>query len=115
MKGKGTFGQVVMCECKKTKEKVAIKVIKNKKAFTIQGIVEIKVLDIVSIEFWPLKLNRIQYDPGKEPPVVKMLDYFMFRRHLCIVFELLQSSLLDLIRENEFRGITINAIRLIAS
>jgi dual specificity tyrosine-phosphorylation-regulated kinase 2/3/4 len=47
MKGKGTFGQVVMCECKQTKEKVAVKVVKNKKAFTIQGILEIKVLDIV--------------------------------------------------------------------
>jgi serine/threonine protein kinase len=31
--GKGTFGQVVKCVCSITKEIVAIKVIKNKKAF----------------------------------------------------------------------------------
>lgn len=49
MLGKGTFGQVVRCECKQTKEMAAIKVIKNKKAFKNQGVVEIKILDIVRI------------------------------------------------------------------
>jgi serine/threonine protein kinase len=53
--GKGTFGQVVKCENKGLKETVAIKVIKNKKAFKNQGVVEIKILDIVSsIELIPI-------------------------------------------------------------
>ena len=47
MMGKGTFGQVVHCEHKESKEKVAIKVIKNKKSFKNQGVIEIKILDIV--------------------------------------------------------------------
>ena len=49
MLGKGTFGQVVKCECRQTKELAAIKVIKNKKAFKNQGVVEIKILDIVRL------------------------------------------------------------------
>ena len=48
--GKGTFGQVVKCETKGVKETVAIKVIKNKKAFKNQGVVEIKILDNVRLQ-----------------------------------------------------------------
>lgn len=50
--GRGTFGQVVKCQCKQTKELVAVKVIKNKKAFKNQGVIEIKILDIVSIIYF---------------------------------------------------------------
>jgi len=43
---------VVRCECRTTKESVAIKVIKNKKAFKNQGVVEIKILDLVQYNFY---------------------------------------------------------------
>ena len=49
MMGRGTFGQVVKCICKQTKEMAAIKVIKNKKAFKNQGVIEIKILDVVRV------------------------------------------------------------------
>lgn len=94
MMGKGTFGQVVKCICTSTKEQVAIKVIKNKKAFKNQGVIEIKILDI---------LNRI-YDPNGENPLVRMLDFFVFREHLCIVFELLSDSIFDLLKTNNYKG-----------
>ncbi len=44
-----------------------------------------------------------------------MLDFFVFRDHLCIVFELLSDSLYDLIKNNQFQGISLNFSRLIIS
>ena len=48
-------------------------------------------------------------------PIVKMLDYFVFRDHLCIVFELLDASIYDLLRKNHFLGLSLNLSRLIIS
>ena len=49
MLGKGSFGQVAKCYDHKTGEYVAIKIIRNKKRFHCQALVEVKILD---------KLNR---------------------------------------------------------
>jgi len=67
-------------------ESVAIKVLKNKKMYRNQGSVEIKILHI---------LNTL--DDMNDNHIVLMHDYFVFREHLCIVFELLSYSLYDLI------------------
>jgi serine/threonine protein kinase len=45
--GCGTFGQVVKCQNIKTKEFVALKVIKNKPAYYNQSLVEVAILDLV--------------------------------------------------------------------
>jgi serine/threonine protein kinase len=91
--GHGTFGQVMKCTSSITggsSGAVAIKIIKNKSAYFKQGLVEVRILDA---------LNK-QYDLR----IVKMLDYFVFRKHLCIVFELLSVNLYDVIKNNSFRG-----------
>lgn len=36
----------------------------------------------------------------------------MFRRHLCLVFELLSVNLYELIKQNHFRGLSTNLIRV---
>jgi dual specificity tyrosine-phosphorylation-regulated kinase 2/3/4 len=48
--GKGSFGQVLQCRDHCTGESVAIKIIRNKKRFHHQALVEIKILD--SLRKW---------------------------------------------------------------
>ena len=54
-------------------------------------------------------------DPNGESPIVRMMDFFVFRDHLCIVFELLSASLYDLLKETQFFGLSLNFSRLIIS
>jgi serine/threonine protein kinase len=43
--GKGSFGQVLSCRDHATGDSVAIKIIRNKKRFHHQALIEIKILD----------------------------------------------------------------------
>ena len=104
MLGKGTFGQVVLCENVTKKERVAIKVLKNKRNYRNQGVVEIKILHMLNT-----------FDPNGEMHLVKMLDYFVFREHLCIVFELLSASLFDMLKKNHFTGVSMNLSHILVS
>jgi dual specificity protein kinase YAK1 len=42
------------------------------------------------------------YDPSGDNPLVRMLDFFVFREHLCIVFELLSASIYDVLKKNGY-------------
>ncbi len=59
-------------------------------------------------------MNRI-YDPSGENPIVRMLDFFVFREHLCIAFELLSASVFDLLKENNYQGLSLNINRMFLS
>ena len=97
--GKGSFGQVVECYDYKRSEKVALKIIKNKKRFHQQASVEIKVLQ-------QLRENDIE----NKYNVVKIKNYFIFRHHICITFELLSLNLYELLRQNNFEGFSLTLI-----
>jgi len=101
MLGKGTFGQVVKCLDLETNEYVAIKIVKNLPAFHSQGLVEVKLLQTINTK----------YD-CEVFPMVRMLDSFIFRNHLCLVFELLNVSLYELIRQNQFRGLSVQLVSI---
>ena len=98
--GKGSFGQVCKCYDHKEKKHVAIKIIRNQKRFHRQAKVEIKVLDELKTP-----------DNGLNSHSVQMLDYFIFRKHICIIFELLSINLYDLLKSNSFRGFSLALVR----
>jgi len=101
--GKGSFGVVLRCLDHKHKDEVAIKVIKNKKLFHQQGLVEVRVLQTLR-----------EKDKEGLVPVVCLRSHFQFRRHLCLVFELLSISLYDYIKNAHFQPLDMLLIRKIA-
>jgi len=79
----------------------AVKVVKNRPAYLNQGFVEIQILEL---------LNK-QIDPDDNCRIVRLADYFVFRKHLCLVFELLSVNLYELVKQNQFRGISLRLTR----
>ncbi|KAG6891150.1 hypothetical protein C0992_010138 [Termitomyces sp. T32_za158] len=102
--GKGSFGQVLQCRDHCTGEAVAVKIIRNKKRFHHQALVEIKILD-----------NLRKWDADGTHHVLKMIEHFYFRNHLCIATELLSINLYELIKANGFVGFTTALIRRFTS
>ena len=98
--GKGSFGQVVGCRDHKTGGSTAIKIIRNKKRFHTQALVEVKILQ-----------QLVEWDPEDRHYMVRMSDHFYFRGHLCIVTEMLSINLYELIKANQFAGFSTVLIR----
>ncbi|CAF0909010.1 unnamed protein product [Rotaria sordida] len=102
--GKGSFGLVLRCYDHKKKEAVALKIIRNKKRFQQQGLVEVNILT---------HLKTLDSDNSLN--VVHIKEHFYFRSHLCITFELLGINLYELIKKNNYQGFSVHLVRRFAN
>jgi serine/threonine protein kinase len=112
--GQGTFAQVFLCLHVQTGREVALKIVKNKPAYTRQATVEIDVFRALQEE--DRSTAASDTDAGESPNrdyMVKLLCYFMHRSHLCLVFELLGLNLYEVLKRRQFRGLPLTIVRTI--
>lgn len=100
--GKGEFGHVCSCFDHKTKENVAAKVIKSKKEYQSQALIEINLLEELNMQ-----------DPSNKCHIVRLKTYFLFRNHVVLVFELLGMSLYQHIKQQK-SSIPLDFIQTVA-
>ena len=115
MLGQGTFAQVFKCRNLDTGQLCAVKIVKNKPAYTRQAAIEIEIFIALSKESSEKNGIGIQLHNNKsdsaEDYMVSLLSYFLYQSHLCLVFELLGLNLYELLKRRQFRGLPISVVR----
>lgn len=80
-----------------------MKIIKNRMTFTQMALRELKIIDF---------LNK-QVDPKDICHIIRKYDHFMFKNHICIIFELLTGNLFELLVKNNYVGLSLKTISFI--
>jgi serine/threonine protein kinase len=98
--GKGSFSRVYQAQDHKTHTTVALKILKSGRPFRKAGTVEVQLLKLIK-----------EKDPTDKSNLVKVLKCLVFRKHICIVFELLSLNLREFLRQSNFTGSPLSLIR----
>lgn len=62
---------------------------------------------------YPIQINS-KLDKNDDHHLLRLRDTFIHRQHLCLVFELLSVNLYELIKQNQFRGLSTTLVRVFA-
>ncbi|GAB4820827.1 hypothetical protein N2152v2_007873 [Parachlorella kessleri] len=99
--GEGTFGRVVECWDRIRRDYVAVKIIRNIQKYRDAAMVELEVLKTLEAA-----------DPSQaQGHCVRLLEWFDYRGHVCMVFERLGLSLYDFLRRNSYRPFPLEVAR----
>lgn len=89
--GQGTFGKVVEVVDEAYNTHVAVKIIRALPKYSDAGMEEIRILEAIS-----------KHDMHKNNGCVELIDWFVYRKHICLVFDLYTQSLFDFLKSNSF-------------
>ena len=101
--GEGTFAKVLECWDRLTGSYVALKVVRNVPKYRSAAMLELEALNTVR-----------RYDSTGRARVVRLLEWFDWRGHICMVFERLGPSLYDFLRRNSYRPFALDFVRSFA-
>ncbi|KAI5305152.1 dual specificity protein kinase kns1, partial [Ascosphaera atra] len=89
--GQGTFGKVIEAEDIRTGYRCAIKIIRAVSKYREASKIELRVLKTLA-----------DYDQENNNRCIHLRDVFDYRNHICIVTDLLASSVFDFLKQNHF-------------
>lgn len=112
--GQGTFAQVFQCTHAQTGKALAIKIVKNKPAYTRQATVEIEVFRALEKEDADSNFDcdgQSSEQTRIRDSMVLLQCYFMHQNHLCLIFELLGVNLYEVLKKGRFCGLPLASVR----
>ena len=105
--GQGISGRVYKVYKNNDEEnKYAMKIIKNKTIYRNRSLIELKIVTTLN--------KNSSINNCSNSNIITAYDSFFYREHLCIIFELLNENLYQLLQQNHLQGISLNSIKFIA-